>query len=182
MEQDRASPLLPHYPELARKTADGSGRHRRVDRRHHNEVGPEGRVRTRYADLQERHQGHRRRNGKTGDNWRRLPPRMELHRQPQTTRLKRSSYFSAYPKGYTQADICSEGLAIWTLSHITSASDDRIWLGLLRPYGCCGDRARAAKTFFGSPANGRPARARHKEPEAMGEPRGIQSRRGVCLG
>ena len=77
---DRAPPVLSYHAELAWPTADGSSRHRRVDRCHDDKDRVEGRVRARHANLREGHQGKRRRDGDTQHHRRALPSRMELHR------------------------------------------------------------------------------------------------------
>ena len=46
VEQDRASHVLPHHPELARQAAHQPSRRRRTDRRHHDQNRPDGPLRT----------------------------------------------------------------------------------------------------------------------------------------
>ena len=59
VEQDRASPVLPHHAELARPAADQPACRRRSDRRDHDDKRPDGRQHTRPAPLRERQQGER---------------------------------------------------------------------------------------------------------------------------
>jgi hypothetical protein len=59
VEQDRAPPILPHHPDMARSAADRQIGRRRADRGDHDQDRPEGRVRARYRNLPEGRQGQR---------------------------------------------------------------------------------------------------------------------------
>ena len=61
VEQDRASPLLLHHQQLARKAADQPSGDRSADRRDNYKDRSQGPLRTRSQDLPCRHQGLRRR-------------------------------------------------------------------------------------------------------------------------
>jgi Rhodopirellula transposase DDE domain len=70
---NRAPPVLPHHPELARPTADRPSRRRGADRRDHHQGRPQGGLRARRAHLREGHQGQRRRDASPRHHWRRVP-------------------------------------------------------------------------------------------------------------
>src|SRR3954468_17211620 len=72
VEQDRASPVFLHQPELARHAAGQLPRHRRSDQRHHQDRA-ERSLRTRSNDLSEGHRGFRRRDGGPQHRPRQLP-------------------------------------------------------------------------------------------------------------
>jgi len=57
VEQDRAPPVLPHHPDLARPAAHRSHGSRRADRRDDDQDRPENRECARHAHLREGHQG-----------------------------------------------------------------------------------------------------------------------------
>ena len=78
MEQDRASHVLPHHPELARYAAPQPPHRHRTDRQHHDENRTENSLRTGSQRLSKGHQGLRRGNGEPQHNPRRIPSRMEL--------------------------------------------------------------------------------------------------------
>ena len=57
VEQDRASPVLPHHAELARQAAGEPRGHRQPDRQHHHGQGAESQGGTRHRFLPLRNQG-----------------------------------------------------------------------------------------------------------------------------
>src|ERR1019366_6213471 len=93
VEQDRPPALLPHLDELARAPPDQPRRDRRNHRRDHHPQRVEGPRRTRHHDLPHRRQDRRRADespGNTRDpHSPRLPRRMELHAQPDSSRHAR---------------------------------------------------------------------------------------------
>ena len=58
VEQNRASPVLSHHPELARQTTDQPFDRGRADRRNHHQNRLAGPMRTRHQCLCQGHQGH----------------------------------------------------------------------------------------------------------------------------
>lgn len=82
---NRTPAVLPHHADLARAAADRPPRRGRTDRRDYDQDRAQGRQRARHAHLREGRQGLRRRDGQPAHHRRRLPPGMELHRQPTQT-------------------------------------------------------------------------------------------------
>ena len=81
MEQDRASAILVHHPELARQAPGELPNHRTTDRRHHNARRTQRQSRDRQWHLPIRYQSHGRRDGHTEYQPTRIPWRVELHDQ-----------------------------------------------------------------------------------------------------
>jgi hypothetical protein len=73
VEQNRAPPILSHHAELARPTADRSGRRRRADRRDHDQNRIESRMRSRSAHIRKGHQGQRCRDAEPRHHRRHVP-------------------------------------------------------------------------------------------------------------
>ena len=73
VKQDRASALLVHLAQLARKNSGRLPDHRRADRRNHLDDRPDRPLRTRSKALSCRHQNHRRRDEHAEYQPRRLP-------------------------------------------------------------------------------------------------------------
>lgn len=88
MEQDRAPALLAHHAERARPAVGRLPNHRRADRRDHLDHRPHRALRTRRDYPPGRHQGLRRRYGRTPHHPRPLPRRMELHNQAKIIETK----------------------------------------------------------------------------------------------
>jgi len=100
MEQNRTPALLPDHHELARQTPDHPPSHRRPHQPHHHNHRPTHPMRPRHQPLPHRHQIHRHRRRRPPPDPPRLPPRLELHPQPNLTRPTQPAVISSRALSY----------------------------------------------------------------------------------